>query len=260
MPLVTIDCEDAIAVVTLNRPEAMNALSAALRAELAEAMTTLEADETIRVIILTGAGDKAFTAGLDLKELGADTGNLGDANAEDARRNPVKAIEGCTKPVIGAINGVAITGGFEVALACDVLIASTHARFADTHARVGIMPGWGLSQKLSRLIGIYRARELSFTGNFLNAQTACDWGLVNRVVAPDALLPEARALARDMASIDPAMLRNYKKLINQGFNRSFAEGLTLEAEMSTAANRRVSADEVEARRRAVMDRGRTQTT
>lgn len=260
MPLVTIDCEDAIAVVTLNRPEAMNALSAALRAELAEAMTTLEADETIRVIILTGAGDKAFTAGLDLKELGADTGNLGDANAEDARRNPVKAIEGCTKPVIGAINGVAITGGFEVALACDVLIASTHARFADTHARVGIMPGWGLSQKLSRLIGIYRARELSFTGNFLDAQTACDWGLVNRVVAPDALLPEARALARDMASIDPAMLRNYKKLINQGFNRSFAEGLTLEAEMSTAANRRVSADEVEARRRAVMDRGRTQTT
>ena len=110
------------------------------------------------------------------------------------------------------------------------------------------------------MIGIYRARELSFTGNFLNAQTACDWGLVNRVVAPDALLPEARALARDMASIDPAMLRNYKKLINQGFNRSFAEGLTLEAEMSTAANRRVSADEVEARRRAVMDRGRTQTT
>ncbi len=260
MPLVTIDCEDAIAVVTLNRPEAMNALSAALRAELAEAMTSLEADETVRVIILTGAGDKAFTAGLDLKELGADTGNLGDANAEDARRNPVKAIEGCTKPVIGAINGVAITGGFEVALACDVLIASTHARFADTHARVGIMPGWGLSQKLSRLIGIYRARELSFTGNFLDAQTACDWGLVNRVVAPDALLPEARALARDMASIDPAMLRNYKKLINQGFDRNFAEGLTLEAEMSTAANRRVSADEVEARRRAVMDRGRTQTT
>ena len=137
---------------------------------------------------------------------------------------------------------------------------SENARFADTHARVGIMPGWGLSQKLSRLIGIYRARELSFTGNFLDAQTACDWGLVNRVVAPDALLPEARALARDMASIDPAMLRNYKKLINQGFNRSFAEGLTLEAEMSTAANRRVSADEVEARRRAVMDRGRTQTT
>ncbi len=259
MPLVKIDRDDAVAIVTLNRPEAMNALSAALRAELAEAMTALEADDSVRVIILTGAGEKAFTAGLDLKELGSDTSNLGDANASEARRNPVKAIEQCTKPVIGAINGVAITGGFEVALACDVLIASTQARFADTHARVGIMPGWGLSQKLSRLIGIYRARELSFTGNFLDAQTACDWGLVNRVVAPAALPDEARKLAHDMASVDPQMLRTYKALINQGFERSFAEGMALEADLSSAANQRVSADEVEARRRAVMDRGRTQT-
>lgn len=259
MPLVKIDRDDAVAIVTLNRPEAMNALSAALRAELAEAMTALEADDSVRVIILTGAGEKAFTAGLDLKELGSDTSNLGDANASEARRNPVKAIEQCTKPVIGAINGVAITGGFEVALACDVLIASTQARFADTHARVGIMPGWGLSQKLSRLIGIYRARELSFTGNFLDAQTACDWGLVNRVVAPAALLDEARKLAHDMASVDPQMLRTYKALINQGFERNFTEGMALEADLSSAANQRVSADEVEARRRAVMDRGRTQT-
>jgi enoyl-CoA hydratase len=221
-------------------------------------MVALEQDEDIRAIILTGAGDRAFTAGLDLKELGADTGNLGDANATDAQRNPVRAIEGCTKPVIGAINGVAITGGFEVALACDVLIASTQARFADTHARVGIMPGWGLSQKLSRLIGIYRARELSFTGNFLDAQTACDWGLVNRVVSPDALLPTAKQLARDMASIDPAMLRNYKALFYRGFAMDFGDGLALEAELSSAANRQVSADAVEDRRRAVMDRGRAQ--
>lgn len=258
MSLILIDREEAVAVVTLNRPEAMNALSAALRAELAQAMVALEQDADIRAIILTGAGDRAFTAGLDLKELGADTGNLGDANATDAQRNPVRAIECCTKPVIGAINGVAITGGFEVALACDVLIASTQARFADTHARVGIMPGWGLSQKLSRLIGIYRARELSFTGNFLDAQTACDWGLVNRVVSPDALLPTAKQLARDMASIDPAMLRNYKALINRGFAMDFGDGLALEAELSSAANRQVSADAVEDRRRAVMDRGRAQ--
>ena len=258
MPLVTIAREDAIAIVTLNRPEAMNALSAALRAELADAMVALEADADVRVIILTGAGEKAFTAGLDLKELGADTRNLGDANASEARRNPVKAIEIATKPVIGAINGVAITGGFELALACDVLIASTQARFADTHARVGIMPGWGLSQKLSRLIGIYRARELSFTGNFLDAQTACDWGLVNRVVAPEELLPCALKMARDMAGIDPAMLRQYKALINQGFERDFGAGMALEAEFSTAANQQVSAQEVEARRRAVMERGRTQ--
>ncbi len=258
MPLVTLDCDGNVAVVTLNRPEAMNALSAALRAELAATMVELEADPSIHVVILTGAGDRAFTAGLDLKELGADTSNLGDANATDAPRNPVKAIEGCSKPVIGAINGVAITGGFELALACDVLIASTNARFADTHARVGILPGWGLSQKLSRLIGIYRARELSFTGNFLDAQTARDWGLVNRVVAPEDLLPTARALAADMASIDPAMLKAYKALINQGFERSFGDGMALEAQISGAANGQVSADEVERRRLAVMDRGRTQ--
>lgn len=258
MPLVTLDRDGNVAVVTLNRPEAMNALSAALRAELAATMVELEADRSIHVVILTGAGDRAFTAGLDLKELGADTSNLGDANATDAQRNPVKAIEGCSKPVIGAINGVAITGGFELALACDVLIASANARFADTHARVGILPGWGLSQKLSRLIGIYRARELSFTGNFLDAQTAHGWGLVNRVVAPEDLLPTARALAADMASIDPAMLKAYKALINQGFERSFGDGMALEAQISGAANGQVSADEVERRRLAVMDRGRTQ--
>lgn len=258
MSLITLERDGPIALVTLNRPEAMNALSAALRAELADVMVRLEADPDVRVVILTGAGDRAFTAGLDLKELGADTGNLGDANATEASRNPVKAIEHCSKPVIGAINGVAITGGFELALACDVLIASTQARFADTHARVGILPGWGLSQKLSRLIGLYRARELSLTGNFLDAQTAYDWGLVNRVVAPEDLLPTARALAQDMAGIDPAMIKAYKALINQGFDRSFGDAMALEAQLSRAANGQVSAEDVERRRLAVMDRGRTQ--
>mgnify|MGYP000051722872 CR=1 FL=1 len=259
MPLVTIERGDGVAVVTLNRPEAMNALSSALRAELASAMRAVDQDEAVRAVVLTGAGEKAFTAGLDLKELGTDTSNLGAANATSADENPVLAIEQCRKPVIGAINGVAITGGFEVALACDVLIASSNARFADTHARVGIMPGWGLSQKLSRLIGIYRARELSFTGNFLDAATACAWGLVNRVVAPEDLLPVARKLAGDMASIDPAMLRNYKSLINDGFELPFGQAMALEAERSTQLNSQVSADEVEARRRAVTERGRGQS-
>ncbi|MFM2020794.1 MAG: hypothetical protein RJB02_502, partial [Pseudomonadota bacterium] len=169
MTLVTTQIEDGIAIVTLNRPEAMNALSRALRAELAAAMRAVDADDAVRCVILTGAGERAFTAGLDLKELGTDTSNLGAANATSAEENPVKAIEQCRKPVIGAINGVAITGGFEVAIACDILIASTNARFADTHARVGILPGWGLSQKLSRMIGISRAKQLSFSGNFLDA-------------------------------------------------------------------------------------------
>ncbi|MGN6691716.1 MAG: enoyl-CoA hydratase [Sphingopyxis sp.] len=256
MSLVLISRDDAVATVTLNRPDAMNALSKALRSDLAAAMRELAADESIRAIVLTGAGERAFTAGLDLKELGADTSNLGAANASGADENPVKAIELCPQPVIGAINGVAITGGFEVALACDIRVASTNARFADTHARVGVMPGWGLSQKLSRLVGISRAKELSLTGNFLDAETACAWGLVNRVVAPDELLPAAQALARDIASADPAMVCAYKSLIDDGYALPFGEAMALEAERSTAANRSVSAEEVEARRLAVMERGR----
>jgi enoyl-CoA hydratase len=257
MSLILITRDDGVATVTLNRPEAMNALSKALRADLAAAMREVAGDASIRAIILTGAGTRAFTAGLDLKELGADTSNLGAANATGADENPVKAIELCPQPVIGAINGVAITGGFEVALACDIRIASTNARFADTHARVGVMPGWGLSQKLSRLIGISRAKELSLTGNFLDAETACAWGLVNRVVAPDELLPAAQALARDIASADPDMVRAYKSLIDDGYALPFGGAMALEQARSSAANRSVRADEVEARRLAVMERGRT---
>lgn len=256
---VLLEVDGDIATVTLNRPQAMNALNRALRRRLAEVMRAVDADAGVRAVILTGAGERAFTAGLDLKELGSEQGALGSANATDPADNPVRAIEACTKPVIGAINGVAITGGFEVALACDVLIASTDARFADTHARVGIVPGWGLSQKLSRMIGISRAKELAFTGNFLDAETAHRWGLVNHVVAPDDLLPLARRIASDMASIEPGFLANYKRLIDEGYAASFGEGLALEAERSSAANRAVSPEEVESRRAAVQQRGRTQT-
>ena len=253
---VIIEIDAGIATVTMNRPQAMNALSRTLRQQLAAAMRSLEADPDVRVVILTGAGDRAFTAGLDLKELGE--AGLGAANAETAEENPVKAIEQLTKPCIGAINGVAITGGFEVALACDVLIASDRARFADTHARVGIMPGWGLSQKLSRLIGPYRARELSLTGNFLDAQTAAAWGLVNRVVPAGELMASARALAADMATIDPAFSAAYKRLIGDGYAVSCGDGMTLENARSIAANVQVSAAAVEAARTAVQARGRSQ--
>lgn len=258
MSLVLTEISHGVAVVTLNRPEAMNALSSALRAELAETMLAVAHDDGVRAVVLTGAGTRAFTAGLDLKELGASTQGLGAANATSPHQNPVKAVEQCKKPVIGAINGVAITGGFELALACDVLIASANARFADTHARVGIMPGWGLSQKLSRMIGIARAKELSLSGNFLDAATAERWGLVNRVVPADDLLPAAIALARDMASIDPAMSAAYKALIDDGYGLPFGEALALEAQRSTAANGAVKPEAVEQARLAVMERGRTQ--
>ena len=254
--LVTVERDGAVAIVTMNRPEAMNALSSALRADLARIMLELDGDDSVRAVVLTGAGTRAFTAGLDLKELGVQ--GLGAANAETPAANPVKAIEQCRKPVVGAINGVAITGGFEVALACDVLIGSENARFADTHARVGIMPGWGLSQKLSRTIGISRAKELSFTGNFLDAETACRWGLLNRVVPAEDLLPVAVMLAQDMAGIDPAMVQAYKALIDQGYAASFGEGMAIEHRTSSARNAQVKGDEVEERRRAVMERGRAQ--
>jgi len=256
--MLLVEKQDGIAVVTLNRPEAMNALSKALRSELYKAMTALDADPEVSVVILTGAGTRAFTAGLDLKELGSDAGAMGAANAEGADENPVKAIELCTKPVIGAINGVAITGGFEVALACDVLIASENARFADTHARVGIMPGWGLSQKLSRLIGLYRAKELSLTGNFLSAQKAEEWGLVNRVVPAEDLLTVAKALAADMATIPVETLTTYKRIIDDGFAESFGEGMKLEHRRSSELNRKVTPEAVEARRAGIQSRGRGQ--
>lgn len=256
--MLTVEKSGPIAVVTLNRPEAMNALSKTLRAMLHTVMFELDADPDISVVILTGAGEKAFTAGLDLKELGSDPHAMSAANDQDADSNPVKAIELCRKPVIGAINGVAITGGFELALACDVLIASENARFADTHARVGIMPGWGLSQKLSRLIGLYRAKELSLTGNFIDAATAADWGLVNRVVPAAELMPTALKLAADMASIPVETLSFYKRLIDEGFDRSFRKGLEIEHERSSAHNRQVTPEAVEARRAAIQARGRGQ--
>lgn len=256
--MLLIERHDGVAVVTLNRPEAMNALSKALRAALDDAMTDIAHDDSIRAVVLTGAGMRAFTAGLDLKELGADATAMADATASGARANPVKAIERCGKPVVGAINGVAITGGFELALACDILIASTNARFADTHARVGIMPGWGLSQKLSRMIGLSRAKELSLTGNFIDAQTAWDWGLVNRVVAPDELLPAAIKLATDIASIQPEPIAVYKRLIDDGFAQDFARGMAMEHATSSAYNARVTPGAVEERRKAVQERGRAQ--
>ena len=254
---------EGYAVLTLNRPGAMNALSRALRQELADAVDALEADPEVRVLILTGAG-RAFTAGLDLKELGV-KGLRDDAAAVSSMQeavqvgDPVRSIGRFSGPVIGAINGVAITGGFELALACDVLLASSEARFADTHARVGVMPGWGLSQKLSRIVGISRAKELSLTGNFLGAEQALAWGLVNRVVPPSQLLPQARALARDMLTALPHMLVAYKKVIDDGYAASFAQGMAIERERADANNGSVSPQDIEARREAVRARAHTQS-
>ena len=254
-PVVLVEKKDGVATVTLNRPDAMNALSRELRATLAHELAALRADESVGAVVLTGAG-RAFCAGLDLGELGQP--GRGRAAAEDVADDPVRALERLAVPVIGAINGAAVTGGFEIALACDVLIAAPEARFADTHARVGILAGWGLSQKLSRAIGIYRAKELSLTGNFLSAEQACEWGLVNRVVPADELLPICHALAQDMLSCVPEVMREYKRLIDRGHALSLGDGLALEHEISRARNARVTGDDVAARRAGIQQRGRAQ--
>lgn len=251
--VLLIDKKDGYWVLTLNRPDKMNALNGALRAALTQAVNEAEADPGCAVLVLTGAGDRAFCAGLDLKEMGAAESSVGDSVAED----PVRALARFSGPIIGAINGVAITGGFELALGCDVLIGCEGTRFADTHARVGIMPGWGLSQKLSRMIGISRAKELSLTGNFIGAEQAERWGLINRIVGREELVAVCEELAQDMLSVDQTMLPVYKKLIDDGFGLNFADGLKLETELAKK-NANVSADEIEARRKAVQERGKSQ--
>jgi enoyl-CoA hydratase len=256
-PILLVEKRDGVAVVTLNRPQAMNALSRALRAEIVRTFRGLGDDPDIGVVILTGAG-RAFTAGLDLKELGGERGGGDDTASAVTGGDVVAAVSSCPQPVIGAINGFAITGGFELALACDVLIAATTARFADTHARVGIMPGWGLSQKLSRAIGIYRAKELSLTGNYLSAEQAEAWGLVNRVVEPEALLPTCHGLARDMLSCVPDVLRRYKRVIDAGYAETFARGLAIEADASRAYAASLTPELLAARRAGVQQRGREQ--
>src|SRR4051794_38797629 len=251
--VVLTEVADRVATVTLNRPESRNALNSELLRALPAALSSVEADDGVDVVILTGA-DPAFCAGLDLKELGSSGGNLG---AGATFQGPFPAM---TKPVIGAINGVAVTGGFEVALACSFLVASQRARFADTHSRVGVMPGWGLSVLLPQAVGVRRARELSTTGNFLSAQDALTWGLVNHVVPHDELLPFCRALAADIIGNDQAGVRRMLETYAATSATTVADGWDVEARMAREwQGRRFDPSEVERRRAAIMERGRSQT-
>jgi enoyl-CoA hydratase len=231
---------DGFATIVFNRPAKLNTLSIALRRELARAVDALEADPAIRVLILTGAG-RAFTAGLDLDEWSA-------APAAGAwEHDAVAALARFSGPVIGAINGLAITGGVEIALACDLLIAAGDARFADTHVKVGLLPGWGGSVRMQQRIGPHRAKEVALTGRFLGADEALAWGLVNRVVPPERLREEAEALARQMLANQPEGLVAYKKLLDDEAGLTLADAFKLEGERSRAANVGVTRDEIDAR-------------
>ena len=257
--LVLTEIHDRTVTITLNRPEARNALSAALLRDLRAAVRAAQDDDAIDVIILTGS-DPTFCAGLDLKELGSGDGTLTgtrpSADTPVAQRGPLPP---GPKPVIGAINGAAITGGFELALACDFLVASDRARFADTHARVGIQPWWGLTVLLPQAIGLRRAREMSSTGNFCDARTALEWGLVNHVVPHDDLVPFTRGLAADIASSDQRAVRQIFATYAAGSQVSVGEAWLVESDVAAAwQGQGLDPAEIERRRQGVVDRGRAQ--
>ena len=257
--VVLVEIDGPVATVTLNRAGARNALNRALRKALPTTMRELDRRDDIAAVVLTGA-DPAFCAGLDLKELAAggdalrETGATGEGSPARAGPFPPMAT-----PVIGAVNGVAITGGFEVALACDFLVASERARFADTHARMGIMPGWGLTVLLPAAIGVRRAKEMSTTGNFLDAETALTWGLVNHVVPHDELLPFCQQLGHDIASIDRSAVQRMLQTYDEGALRDGAGAWALEGEVAKAWQAGgLDPAALEASRQAVTARGRAQ--
>ncbi len=220
-----IEVDDAVALVVMNRPESRNALNSLLLGGLRASLRSLDEREDVRAIVLTGA-DPAFCAGLDLKELAS--GGKISSGSDDGHPFPPDM----TTPVIGAINGAAVTGGLEIALACDFLLASDQASFADTHARVGILPGWGLSVELPRAIGVRRARQMSFTGNYVHADQALQWGLVNEVVPHNDLVGRATALGRDMATVPAPASAAMKRLYWATHAVSVSDGLLVEAEVS----------------------------
>jgi enoyl-CoA hydratase len=252
-------------------------------------MDECERRDDVRVVIITGA-DPAFCAGLDLRELatssallraerrsgeppasepGAPGATIGDASpgAPGATSGPASEgpprpgpFPGRRKPLIGAVNGPAVTGGLELALACDFLVASERARFADTHARVGVQPAWGLSVLLPQAVGLRRAREMSASGNFVDAETALAWGLVNHVVAHENLLSTARSIAVDIAGNEPAGVGRLLATYAEGSLLSPGEALRLEldvaAEWLRAGHGRP--DEVASRKQAIIERGSSQ--
>ena len=221
--------EEHVVILTLNRPEALNALSAELVRAVVRALRTADEDDSVAAIILTGQGDRAFTAGMDLKEAAATTTPLAGPDED-----PAAAIARCRTPIIVAVNGLCITGGMEIMVACDIVIASRTARFADTHVKVGLLPGWGISQRLARQIGPQRAKEISLTGAFVSAERAFEIGLVNRVVDPADLMTTALSIARDIAASDTGIVQTYKQLIDDGYALTLAEGLAEERHRGSA--------------------------
>ena len=221
---ILLAVDGPVATVTLNRPQALNALNAALLGELVDALTRLDADEAVRCIVITG-NERAFAAGADIKE-------MADASSVDMlRRNALArydAVRKIAKPIIAAVSGWALGGGCELAMACDMIVASETARFGQPEINIGIMPGAGGTQRLTRALGKARAMELILTGDYLSAHEAHARGLVNRVAPPELYLEEAQKLARRIAAQPPVAVRLAKDAVFKAQDLSIEEGLDYE--------------------------------
>ncbi len=229
MEFVKVERDGEVAVLTIDRQDKMNALNAQVQEEIAEAFATISPGE-IRTIIVTGAGEKAFVAG-------ADVGGMRAMSALEVREfgrigtRMMDAIEGTPVPVIAAINGFALGGGAEIALACDIRIAAENARFGFPEVTVGIMPGAGGTQRLPRVVGSGVARELVFTGRVIDAKEAKEVGLVNRVVGEGEALEAAKEMARQIAGNAPVAVKNAKTAMNIARNTDLASGIEHEGDL-----------------------------
>ncbi|MGA2767494.1 MAG: enoyl-CoA hydratase-related protein [Candidatus Bathyarchaeia archaeon] len=220
---------EGIATIILNRPEALNAFSKEVVEEIMHALEDVKNDENVRVVILTGAGEKAFSAGMDIKAMIGMT-VLKAREISLMGEKLCLALENLEKPVIAALNGYALGGGLEVAMSCDLRIASENARMGQTEINFGLIPGWGGTQRLTRLIGRTKAKELVFTGKMIDAKTAEQLGIVNMVVASDKFKETVRQFALELASKAPVAIRVAKALINKGADIALDSALALERE------------------------------
>jgi enoyl-CoA hydratase len=225
-----VTTDGGIATVTITRPAALNALNAPTLDEIESCIEGLGEDAAVRVVILTGAGPKAFVAGADIAEMKGLDRNAARALSERGQRL-FSRIENLGKPVIAAINGFALGGGCELALAASVRIAATNAKLGLPEVKLGLIPGYGGTQRLARLVGPGHALELILSGEFVSAERAAEIGLVNRVVAPEALLAECRALADRFLLVGPVAARKALEAVNRGLGEPLARGLAIEAEL-----------------------------
>ncbi len=220
---------ERIATITLNRPEALNAFSKEVVGEILYALEDVKADENMHVVVLTGMGEKAFSAGADIKTMIGMTA-LKARELSFMGEKLCYALENLEKPVIAAINGYALGGGLEVAMSCDIRIASENVRMGQTEINIGLIPGWGGTQRLTRLIGTGKAKELVLTGKMIDARTAEQLGIVNLVVPTDKFRETVRQFALELASKAPVAVRVAKALINKGADISLDSALALERE------------------------------